>query len=194
MSTQAFDLSVDLLQTLLWQYNEATALQTLLDRKQKWFDKVQQSFWTDWVSDVFDLTTANEFGLSVWAAILDVPLVVVPAEQLEKPLFGFGALGNVGFSQGNFASAQMVSSLLPEQRRLVLRLRYFQLTTRGAVPEVNAFLAQVFGEGTVYVEDLGNMQARYVFTVKPSSAVELVLTEFDVLPRPAGVSVEYVTP
>jgi hypothetical protein len=193
MSTQAFDLSVDLLQCLLWQYNEATALQTLLDRKQKWFDNVQQKFWTDWVSDVFDLTTANDFGLAVWAAILDVPLVVVPDAQLTKPLFGFGAF-NSGFTQGNFASAQMVSSLTTEQRRLVLRMRYFQLTTRCAVPEVNAFLALIFGEGVVYVEDLGDMKIRYVFTQQPSSAVELILSEFDVLPRPAGVSSEYVTP
>jgi hypothetical protein len=193
MSTQAFDLSVDLLQCLLWQYNEATALQTLIDRKQKWFDAVQQKFWTDWISDVFDLTTANDFGLAVWAAILDVPLVIVPEAQLTKPLFGFGEF-NVGFTQGNFASAQMLSSLTTEQRRLVLRMRYFQITTRGAVPEVNAFLAQVFGEGVVYVEDLGDMKIRYVFTQQPSSAVELILTEFDVLPRPAGVSAEYVTP
>lgn len=194
MSTQAFDLSVDLLQCLLWQYNEATALQTLIDRKQKWFDNVQQKFWTDWVSDVFDLTTANDFGLAVWAAILDVPLIVVPSDQLSKPLFGFGSLGNVGFSQGNFAASQMLSSLTTEQRRLVLRMRYFQLTTRGSVPEVNAFLALVFGEDVVYVEDLGDMKIRYVFTQRPSSAVELILSEFDVLPRPAGVSSEYVTP
>jgi hypothetical protein len=193
MSTQAFDLSADLLQTLLWQYNEASALQTLVRRKQAWLDAVQEQFWSDWISDVFDLTTANEFGLSVWAAILDVPLVVVPAAQLAKPFFGFGA-DNVGFTQGNFASSQMLASLTPEQRRLVLRLRYFQLVTRGAVTEVNAFLAQVFGEGVVYVEELGDMKIRYVFTQKPSSAVELVLTEFDVLPRPAGVSAEYVTP
>lgn len=193
MSTQAFDFSVDLLQCLLWQYNEATALQTLLGKKQEWVSRVHQTFWDDWISDVFDLTTANEFGLSVWAAILDIPLVVVPSAQLEKPLFGFES-NNVGFTQGNFASAQMLSSLTVEQRRLVLRLRYFSLTTRAAVPEVNVFLSQVFGEGVVYVEDLGDMAVRYVFTVAPSSAVELILTEFDVLPRPAGVRLEYVTP
>lgn len=191
MSTQAFDLSVDLLQCLLWQYNDATNLQTLLQRKQAWYDAVQENFWTDWISDVFDITTANEFGLSVWAAILDVPLVVVPADQIAKPLFGFGA-ENHGFTQGNFASANMLAALSVEQRRLVLRLRYFQLVTRGAVTEVNAFMAQVFGEGVCYVEDLGNMAVRYVFTEQPTSAVELILTEFDVLPRPAGVSAEYI--
>jgi hypothetical protein len=191
MSTQAFDLSVDLLQCLLWQYNDAEALTTLLERKQEWYGAAQEKFWSDWMFDVYDLTTANAFGLAVWAAILNVPLVVVPDAQASKPLFGFGS-NNVGFTQGNFSSAQMLSSLTVEQRRLVLRLRYFQLTTRGAVTEINAFLAKVFGEGVVYVEDLGNMAARYVFTQPPSSAVELVLTEFDVLPRPAGVSVSYI--
>lgn len=191
MNTQAFDFSVNLLSALLWQYNEAERLQAILNAKQTWYNEAQQGFWFDWLSDVFDLTTANDFGLSVWAAILDVPLVIVPAAQLAKPLFGFGA-NNVGFTRGNFAAPGVMSSLSTAQRRLVLRLRYFQLTTRGAVTEVNAFLADVFGPGVCYVEDLGNMAARYVFTVPPSSAVQLVLTEFDVLPRPAGVAVTYV--
>lgn len=191
MSTQAFDFSTDLLQCLLWQFNDAPSLQALVASKQGWYGRAQEQFWNDWINDVFDLTTANEFGLSVWAKILDIPLVVVPAAQLAKPLFGFGA-SNVGFTQGNFAAAGILSSLTTEQRRLVLRLRYFQLVTRGAVTEVNAFLAQVFGPGVVHVEDLGGMRVRYVFTVAPTSAVQLILTEFDVLPRPAGVSVELV--
>lgn len=191
MSTQAFDFSVDLLQCVLWQYNDAPALQSLVAAKQAWYDDAQQAFWDNWINDVFDLTTANEFGLSVWAKILDIPLVIVPQDQLTKPLFGFGA-NNVGFTQGNFAATGILSSLTTEQRRLVLQLRYFQLVTRGAVTEVNAFLAEVFGPGVVYVQDLGGMRIRYVFVVPPSSAVQSVLTEFDVLPRPAGVSVELV--
>lgn len=191
MSTQAFDFSVDLMQVLLWQYNDAQALQSIVQAKQDWYNENQTDFWGNWISDVFDLTTANDFGLAVWAAILRVPLVVVPADQLAKPLFGFGP-DNANFTHGNFASAGQLESLTTEQRRLVLRLRYFQLVTRGAVPEVNAFLAQLFGEGVCYVEDLGNMACRYVFTESPSSAVQLVLTAFDVLPRPAGVSSSYV--
>lgn len=193
MSTQAFDFSVDLLQCLLWQYNDAEALQAIVQSKQDWYTENQNAFWDNWISDVFDLTTATDFGLSVWAAILDVPLVVVPATQLAKPLWGFGP-DNVNFTRGNFASADSVATLTTEQRRLVLRLRYFQLMTRGAVTEVNAFLAQVFGDGICYVVELGDMAVRYVFTQTPTSAVQLILTEFDVLPRPAGVRAEYVTP
>ncbi len=190
MSTQAFDFSVDVMACLLWQYNDATRLQSLLQDKQDWLNSAQEGFWDNWLSDVFDLTTANEFGLSVWATILGLPLSLSAQVQADKPLWGFGP-DNVGFSQGNFASGGSVS-LSAEQRRLVLRLRYFQLTSRGAVLETNAFLETVFGAGQVYVADSEEMQIAYVFTQPPSSAVELVLTEFDLLPRPAGVLAHYI--
>lgn len=191
MSTQAFDFSVDLLQCLLWQYNDATKLQAIMASKQDWYNEAQEGFWEDWLSDVFDIRTANEFGLSVWAAILGVPLTIVPAAQADKPIWGFGA-EREGFMQGNFASAGVLSNLTVEQRRLVLRMRYFQLTTRGAAPEVNAFLDYVFGDGQVYVADSNAMHIAYIFTQAPSSAVELVLTEYDILPRPAGVGSHFV--
>lgn len=191
MTTQVFDLSVNLLQCLLWQYNDAAKLQSLVQSKQAWYDASQEGFWTAWIRDVFDLTTANDFGLSVWAIILGVPLAIVPQSQLVKPLWGYGP-DDVGYTQGNFAAANIISALTTEQRRLVLRLRYFQLTTRATVPEVNAFLAQVFGPGQVYVRTAGPMQIEYHFATPPSSAVELVLSQFDILPRPAGVQATHV--
>jgi hypothetical protein len=186
-NTQDLDFSVDLLQCLLWQYNDADALQSLLTSKETWYSEAQAAFWNDWVRDVFDLRTANAFGLTVWAAILGMPLVIPSGPSIVKPNWGFGA-NNVGFTQGNFAAAKSATTLTPEEARLVLRLRYFQLTTRGAVTEVNAFLAEVFGPGVVHCETTGGMECGYIFSTPLSAAVELVLTTFDVLPRPAGVT------
>ena len=194
MKIQALDYSVDLLRNLLWQYNEAEALQAIIEQKEAWYDRAHTEYWTDWVRDVFDLQTANDFGLSVWAIILNIPLVVTPdPDPPDKPIWGFGA-GNtrVNFNNGNFASTSGGFGLTTAQKRLVLRLRYFQLVSRGSVPEINAFLARLFGPGIVYVADTGDMRARYVFSVPPSSALELVLTSYDLLPRPAGVLVDYV--
>lgn len=188
---QEFDFSVDLLRALLWQYNEAEKLEGLLREKQAWYDANQSTFWSDWITDVFDLRTANDFGLAVWSIILNIPLVILSQDDPDKPIFGFEEFRE-NFNNGNFASTTG-SALTTEQKRIVLRLRYFQLVTRGAIPEVNRFLAYLFeSQGPAYVVDGYNMTARYVFGFPVSSAFEAVLTEYDLLPRPAGVKIDFV--
>lgn len=188
-TVQEFDYSVDLLQAILWQYNDAARLISLAQQKSEWYEENQRDFWDAWVRDVFDLQTANDFGLAVWARILNVPLVAsVPATE-DRPVFGFGAF-NLNFHSGNFGrDTSGTVNLSTEQKRLVLRLRYFQLISNATVPEINAFLRLLFGDsGSVHVLDSLDMSfAVYVFDFIPSSAVLFVLQEFDLLPRPAGV-------
>lgn len=189
---QAVDFSVDLTRALLWQYNDAARLESLVRQKQAWYDENQTSFWEDWTRDVFDLRTANDFGLAVWAIILNIPLAVTSqGDDDGKPIFGFDQYRE-NFNNGNFASVAS-SQLSTEQKRLVLRLRYFQLVTRGTVPEINEFFAYLFGPlGLAYVNDGYAMNARYVFEFPLPSELEVILTEYDLLPRPAGVDVDYV--
>lgn len=184
---QAIDTSVDLLKALLWQHDRAEALKSLIAAKQAWYETNHTEFWNSWVRDVFDISTANEFGLLVWARILNVPLFVEKPATVGKAAFGFGS-NNQNFNNGNFArGAPGVVNLTTEQKRLVIQLRYFQLTTRGAVTEINEFYTTVFEEGAVYVDDNLDMTADYFFTFSPSSAIRFVLENFDLLPRPAGV-------
>lgn len=188
---QALDFSVDLMRALLWQHNDAARLEALVSQKQAWYNMNQSAFWTDWITDVFDLRTANDFGLAVWAIILDIPLAVTSeGDAVDKPIWGFGQYWE-NFGNGNFASSAS-SSLTTEQKRLVLRLRYFQLVTRGTIPEINDFLAYIFAPlGLAYVNDGLDMTALYVFEFPLSSALEMVFTEYDLLPRPAGVKIGY---
>lgn len=192
MSIQAFDFSVNLLRALLWQYNEASRLESLLTQKQEWFNVENQGFWDDWMVDVFDLRTANDFGLAVWAIILNMPLTVSQnPDEPDKPIWGF-AVDEENFTNGNFATWIQLP-LTTAQRRLILRLRYFQLVTTGAVPEINEFLRYLFeDEGRAYVTDGLNMTARYVFEFGLPNEVQQVLSTFDLLPRPAGVEIDYI--
>ncbi len=188
---QPYDPSVNLLRALLWQYNDAEKIQSLLADKQAWFEQNQSGFWEDWVRDVFDLRTANDFGLSVWSIILDLPLAIPVTEITgERPSWGFGQY-RLNFNRGNFRpQAGSVISLTTEQKRLALRLRYFQLANRGAIPEINRFIAYLFkGIGRVYVQDGLNMTMTYIFKFTPSAEIRLVLDRYDLLPRPAGVGV-----
>lgn len=188
---QALDFSVDLMSALLWQYNDAARLESLLAQKQTWYDVNQSAFWSDWVRDVFDLRTANDFGLSVWSIILDFPAVIQSQEPADKPIWGFGQYREP-FNNGNFARS--TSALSTDQRRLALQLRYFQLVTTGAVPEVNEFFAYVFAPyGPAYVTDGLDMTAVAVMGFPIPPGLEVLFAEFDLLPRPAGVKLSVIS-
>ena len=189
---QQFDYSVDLLKSILWQYNTALNLQSILEQKQSWYDVNQRDFWENWFHDVFDLNTANQFGLTVWSIILNIPIIVVlESTSPSKPTWGFGDF-NKNYENGNFSrSSGGAISLTVEQARIVLKLRYYQITSRGTVTEINKFLKSVFAElGRVYVRDNLDMTITYVFNFQPSSQLQFVLEKYDILPRPAGVGVD----
>jgi hypothetical protein len=193
MRYQAIDYNVDLLRAILWQYNDAARLQSLLISKQAWYDAEYLRFWQDWYRDVFDLRTATDFGQSVWAIILGLPLTIEPVNEASANLWGFGP-DNLNFERGNFAPSTAGISLTNDERRILLQLRYFQLVTRGAVPEINRFLRYVFGGlGVAYVVDNYDMTMTYVFGFAPPPRLLYLLQFYDVLPRPAGVEINFTT-
>lgn len=188
-SKQAFDFSVDLMRALLWQDNKAPKTTSLIEQKQAWYDENQTVFWENWVRDVFDLRTANQFGLAVWAIILGVSLtVILPPSDPDKPTFGFGPFRR-NFNRGNFSSSTSSTALLTlQQRRILLQLRYLRLTTRCTVPSINQQVNRILGDqGQIRVVDGGHMTITYIFDFVPTSELAFVLQNFDVLPRPAAV-------
>lgn len=200
MNIQLLDYSIDLLQAILWQYNDAANLQSILSQKQSWYEKNQTEFWQNWFNDVFNLDTANEFGLTVWSIILNLPLQIgLPPDPIDKPLFGFGSETMtpntyVNFNNGNFATAGSSFQLTTEEKRLVLKLRYFQLISNSSIPQINQFLNTIFSAypGQVYVIDGLKMFIRVVFTFDPGDRLIFILKKYDLIPRGAGVGIEYV--
>ena len=199
MRIQEFDFSVNLLQAILWQYNDAVNLQSLLQQKQDWYNVNQQEFWQDWYTNVFNLVTANDFGLAVWSIILNIPLSIDPTpDPPNKPIFGFGSNtltpnSYTNFINGNFSIGNSPIGLTLEEKRLILRLRYYQLTSRTAIPEVNAFLKIVFASfGNVYLLDGLNMTISCIFNFTPSTKLLFILKTYDLIPRAAGVRIRYL--
>lgn len=188
---QTFDTSVNVTQALLWQYNEASRLQELLQEKQVWYTTNQTAFWDDWYRDVFDMRTANMFGLSVWSIILGQPIVFNNVGNPAQIPWGFNShVFHTNFNRGNFVSTSGFTYILSTGvARIALQLRYFQLTSSGTVPETNRMLKYVFGEqGLAYLVDNGDMTQQYVFKFPLSSELEFLFRNADVLPRPAGVA------
>lgn len=195
MSTvQEIDYSVDLLRAILWQYEESGRLKTIVQRKQAWVNRVHSEFWSSWYRDVFNIETANRFGLSVWGRILNISLGVDQPPQPNKISFGFGA-NHANFNNGNFGVLSSGSQQLSlEQQRMLIRMRYFQLTCRPTVPEINEFMSYLFeASGPAYVVDNLDMTMTYVFGFPPSSELLFVLENYDFLPRPSGVGVDWIS-
>lgn len=191
---QEFDYSVNLLRAIIWQYDKSPNLFSLVQRKQDWYNTEHALFWESWYDDVFNLLTANEFGLAVWALILDVPTFADNgASPSDYPAFGFDPYGE-SFTNGNFATGGSGIVLPIDERRALLRLRWHQITTDGSIPSLNAAIADVFGPGAGYIVDNNDMTIDYNFVTPISAPLQAVLETLDVLPRPAGVQVTIVNP
>ena len=221
MRIQEFDYSVNLLQSILWQYGEATNLLSIINQKQAWYENYQTEFWQDWYTDVFNLLTANAFGIAVWSYILNVPLyTITEPEPADAPIWGFNQIVGswptllntyLNFGNSNFSTKGQILILTLEEQRFLLRLRYFQLYTAGAISNatlptgtyppltgINDFLnylvstSDIGYSGTIYVLDGLNMTMTYVFTASdfPSELFN-VIRRLHIFPRPAGVGLKY---
>lgn len=189
---QTIDFSVNLLRALLWEYNEAGNLQSLLEEKQAWYDENQEGFWVDFYNNIFNLQTANDFGLQVWSIILGQPLFINIADN-NATTWGFGAF-HENFERSNFSASASETHRLPtETARILLQLRYFQLISSGTVPETNRALAWIFGKkyGKAWLNDNLDMTQFYTFQFALPSDLIFIFNNFDVLPRPAGVGSTY---
>lgn len=193
LDTQLFDFSVNLLAALVWQYNNAVNLQSIIQSKQDWYDENQEDFWKDWIANVFNLATANEFGLNVWAIILDMPTFINEGPTPNTTLsWGFDA-GSGQFDQSNFGTQTGETNLLPiATKRIALQLRYFQLCSSGTVPEINRFMNYIFANyGRVVLVDNHNMTQEYLFFFPLTWDLNYLFQNFDLLPRPTGVKNSY---
>ena len=188
-----YQCDIDLMKAVDWQRGSASKLIKLLELKQQWYKDNHCAFWNSWVTDVFDLRTANEFGLSVWSIILDVPIF---GEQRKSrpdyPAIFFGQYRK-NFNNGNFGKNEsIIEGLTVEQKRIMLQLKAFIMNSMMSTYQINQRLAQLFGAGNVYVLD--NLDMSYTYMIDSSVDSDFIDTiqDFDLLPRPSCVSVEVV--
>ena len=186
---QAIDNSADLMRSILWQYEGAPKMVQLAQNDQTFMDGNNAGFWDDWIRDVFDLTTANEFGLAVWARILNYQISISSLPPPVGAVWGFSA-NNENFEQAGFGiPGSAVSVLRPDDARVALLLRWFRLTMRPTVPNINRAIAVAFGANAGFVAPNGVMKIKYFFTQPINFQLRDLFDRTDALPRPAAVGV-----
>ena len=154
MRTEEFNAQVYPEKAILWQYEQADKIISLINAKKAWYKTNHEGFFQDWFYNAFDLNTLNDFGCSVWAIILGVTFQVKQASRRTSVAIGLDYTNALNFDRANFGSSETYFvGMTLEQKRLVLKMRYRQLTSRGTIPEINSMISDIFGPGNGYAID-----------------------------------------
>lgn len=190
-TVQDINFDVNLWRSILWQHEGAPKALALCEHDQFFADTHVKKFWNDFIDDIYNLKTANTFGLYIWARILGSSISI--SMGAPKDNWGFGS-NDKNFENAGFGYSGSGSVLTIESTRILLLMRWFQLTTAPTVPNINYMLQNVFGAGQAYVVDLYEtlpMEMKYFFQGQLPTDLEDVFTNEDVLPRPSGVLCTY---
>lgn len=165
--------NTDLTQVIKWLQNKAPSIQSIINSKSEWYERYNTVFWEQWEKDVFNLDTANEFGIYVWCEILGVPkdnFVFDPMDNAwafgkERKNFVYSGMNttipaaNRELVGGNFFGAgnQVVRSL--EEARIILKLRYVTLISDGKIASINQAIQFAINKGQPW--DFQNLKFLY---------------------------------
>lgn len=145
--------------TIISQYANSPAITGILTSFAEAIDQTQN--FENFYSDVWDVLTANDFGLDIWGRIVGINRVINIAAQTY---FGFaeaaaleGNIGIGGFNQAPFYSGAPVTSNyrlnIETFRQLILAKMAFNVTD-GTIPSINRILMNLFpGLGNAFVQE-----------------------------------------
>lgn len=163
-----YECTIDILDAIDWQRANAPAFVALAKKKQEWYEESHCKFWNDWTKDVFNLDTANEFGLSVWSRILDVPLF------------------------GEDLPTDLPITLNIEQKRIMLKLKAFICSMSSSTYEINRKLKEIFGGVKLIALDNADMSYYYYIFDDEIAGFIQTLIKYKLLPAPNSVLVSVI--
>lgn len=180
-------------QTLLSQYANAPRIQTLIAGWNQMLDPA--SLIAQWYQLVWNLQTAQGYGLDVWGRIVGVPRVLSLSAQSYLGFFESSDLTQEGFGQVPWYSGGDATNnyrLADDGYRQLIYAKALANITDCSVLSLNAILRTLFaGQGDAWVEDNTNMSMTYAFGFVPTDVQVSIIENAGVLPRPAGVAVSY---
>ncbi|ABL96828.1 hypothetical protein BcepF1.097 [Burkholderia phage BcepF1] len=182
----------DVMQALKWMQNNAPKIQSLLQQENDWYRTYNTRFWENWFDSVFNIKTANPFGLQVWCIILGLPSTkfgLYPidtawayGDQRENYVWSGGspAPADANLVGGNFYGGSDSTLLNLDEVRYALMLRYAALVGNGRIEYVNRMLQWIFNDGEDW--DYANKVYAYVAdsTIVPDASTGAVTGAFQI--------------
>lgn len=151
----------------LWQYDNAENLKNLMQLKDVFLTENVTNFWSDYFQNIFDIKTANSFGLNLWGETLGV----------KRPNYTNDNNEIVPFSD------EMYRKLL-----LACILKY---NLNGSVASIIDYLSFFFSRQNVLFINNYDMTVKILFYSGITTDEEAVLNSGHFIPLPTGVKVDY---
>jgi hypothetical protein len=180
----------DWFNTVFSQYaNSPTMLQTI----GQWNAAIDpQADLNQFYSLIWNVSTAQGYGLDVWGRIVGVTRVLTVTSSVY---FGFAEAGSsleAGFNQAPFYSGSSSTSNFALSDSTFLTLIYAKALaniTNGSSQSINTILMTLFGsQGNCWVQDNENMTINYCFNFTLSAVDQAIIAQSGVLPRAPGVA------
>lgn len=185
---------IDYQDTIISQYSMSPTLTALIGAFNQWIDPTVDI--EDFYQKVWNVDTAEGYGLDVWGRIVGVGRVLQVA---SSKFFGFNEATSLSadpFNTSPFYSGQQVSNnfiLSDDGFRTLIFAKALSNICDGSIPAINQVLLLLFpGRGNVYVTNGRNMTMTYTFTFAPTPVEAAIVSQSGILPLPAGVSVTVV--
>lgn len=192
--------AVDASATFLSQYATSPILTSLIQAANAAIDP--NADFSNFMSTVWDVYTAQGFGLDIWGRIVNVPRTInIPA---SNDAFGFDE-GNdpayFPFNQEPFYNGKQAGTLYTladNAYRVLILTKALANISSFTAQSMNALLNFMFNgqgstRGSCYVlETATPMQIQYVFNFALQSWEAAILQQASLMPRPAGVGITIV--
>lgn len=178
---------IDFEKTIISQFANSPTIVGLVTNMNAYIDQTAnfQAFY----DYVWNVNTAQGFGLDIWGRIVGVGRVLtIPA---NPPQFGFNNGPGVPFNQAPFNGgipATQNYSLSDTAYRTLILVKALANISAATARSFNQLLQNLFpGRGRCYVVDTGSMNLRYVFEFALQPFEQSIVLNSGVFPRPAGV-------
>lgn len=159
-------------------------LNGILDIKKKYFYNAYKSL----ILDNLSLTSAKSIGLDLWGNLLHFNRFIPSNPDDDYQYFNFN---NKNFYKLIFYNPNKptYSQLGDENFKQILILLYQGQFIYPAIPNINVFVQEIFNKyGKVVVKDTFDMSFQvFVFNEKIPDWLKWIFSNYDVMPRPAGV-------
>lgn len=183
-------------QPIISQYANSNACDSILYSIAAALDQTEN--FDDFYDHIWNVYTADGYGLDVWGRIVGVVRVLhIP---IGGPYLGFAQANDPlhiqGWDQGIWFSGTGLTQnyrLNDDAYRLLVLAKAALNITDCSIPSINNILSILFpGRGDCYVTDGENMTMTYTFNFALSPVETAIVEQSGVLPRPAGVAATVV--
>lgn len=173
---------------LISQYANSPRILSLLDNFQEALGA--QGLVDSFYNLVWNLETAQNWGLDFWGAIVGVSRVLQVAGT--GVYFGLKPASDAHtFADGTFYVGDPTTdryALSDDAYRLLIYAKALANISDGGCQSINKILLALFpGRGNCYVQDNGDMSLTYVFNFVLTTVEISIVSTTGVLPRPAGI-------